>query len=129
MISNEAVAWLAGPHRGTSSNAIFERLTGIPAGADWRFPTHPFDPADFARCLRLLETVPGFAARLGEMQGVSQTWARMVERWDDWAAMFEREAPEWRTACHWSAPDLYAEMRKVIRPLENNPIVIYDRND
>ncbi|GAB7082343.1 hypothetical protein [Megalodesulfovibrio paquesii] len=91
----EAIQWLANGERGLSSNALFTRLTGVDAlGRDkkwWRF--HPLDPADFRRCVLLLETVPGFREKLPLMCDVSPQWAALVAHWEELEALLVDEYP------------------------------------
>lgn len=44
---------------------------------------HPLDPADFDRCLRLLDAVPELRPHLANMAKVSPQWARLVKHWAD----------------------------------------------
>lgn len=74
-----ALAWLAHGERGASSEAIFSRLTGIPVSSRH---SPPYDTGDLTRCRRLLQAVPEFKARLGEMRAVSTQWAVLVDEWD-----------------------------------------------
>lgn len=113
-LSTEAVNWLAHGERGLSSNAIFTRLTGVDACGERGFPFHyPHDPSDLCRCLRLLESVPEFAPRIGEMAGVSSVWTALVAHWVEIVALLENEAPKWRER-EGTAPKTYARMREII---------------
>jgi hypothetical protein len=94
-LSQAAARWLAGGHRGTSSNAIFSHLTGVDATGSWGFDT-PHDPADFRRCRLLLEQVPELAPRLPEMKSVSPAWACLVDQWDTICDTMDAECPDWR---------------------------------
>jgi len=96
VLSEAAKTWLAEGERGVSSETIFSEMTGIPVvGRHGGHP--PCDPSDFRRCHLLLEAVPEFKARLAEMAGVSQVWARLVEKWDEIVASLDAEVPEWRS--------------------------------
>lgn len=95
-IPDSAIEWLRRGERGVSSEAIFSHLTGVPIGARWMHP--PSDPDDLRRCRLLLAQVPEFAARIGEMAGVSDQWARLVARWDELCALMDEEAPGMRGA-------------------------------
>ena len=91
-IPDTAIAWLRNGERGSSSEVIFEHLTGIPIrGWGWKFP--PADPSDLERCRRLLDAVPEFSARLPEMAQVSPQWAALVVNWDELCALMDEEAP------------------------------------
>lgn len=51
------IQWIASGERGASSNTIVQHLTGLQTDVDgWL--THPADPDDLDRCLKLLEAVP-----------------------------------------------------------------------
>lgn len=69
-------AWLNSDDTGTSSKwmaMVF--CNGVsPYG-------HPHDADDFARCMRLLEAVPGYASRLDELRGRSKEWDALLDRW------------------------------------------------
>jgi hypothetical protein len=112
-LSQEAARWLAGGHRGTSSNAIFTHITGIDATGFGGFD-HPHDPADFKRCRLLLEQVPELAPRLQEMKSVSPAWARLVDAWETICATMDTECPDWRGAASRSAPQTYSIIKQAI---------------
>jgi len=95
-IPNAAVAWLRTGERGTSSQTIFEVMTGLPLTDGVFRRAVPFDPADFRRCRLLLEAVPEWRHRLGEMAAVGPRWSALIPRWDELCATMDAEAPEWR---------------------------------
>jgi hypothetical protein len=101
--------WLHGGHRGISSNAIVERLTGLPCmdGWDMRF-SNPSDPADLGRCIRLLIAVPELRPRFEEMRSVSPEWGALVNHWEELAALYYEELPTGR------ARKCYSRMRELI---------------
>lgn len=112
-LSDAERKWLGSGERGGSSEAIFAKLHGgieMPIG-----DSHPLDPADFRRCLLLLETVPAFASRFcdGAMRDVSPEWARLSAAWDELKETFESECPSWRTG-NGKALGTYALMKRVI---------------
>lgn len=112
-LSENAIQWLASGDRGVSSNTIFETITGINTGE--KRQDYPYDPADFRRCLRLLDACPEFKPLLCKMKGVSPVWRALVDRWDDLQKVFEKEAPpNWRNGGIWSAPKTYKLMREII---------------
>lgn len=96
-LDEDAVLWLAWGERGKSSEAIFQRMSGVlaPRG-DTENKSYPRDAADLARCRKLLEAVPEFAPRIGVMADVSLEWSYLVEQWDELASMMDAEAPDWR---------------------------------
>lgn len=115
-LSKEAVAWLAGDHRGLSSNALFACLMNYPEATDPDdADCHPHDPADFARCLRMLEAVPEARARLHRAAKMSPVWDRLIDNWYDLELIFKNEAPNWNAENpRWSAPKTYNLMKRVI---------------
>jgi hypothetical protein len=48
-----------------------------------RGTNYPRDPADFDRCLRLLDRVPEMRPQLHRLKELSPTWAALVDRWDE----------------------------------------------
>lgn len=77
-----AAKWLATGSRGVSSNTMFQTLIGFNA-LKGSHGSHPHDPDDLDRCLKLLEAVPSLKPRIGEMASVSKQWAALVSRWDE----------------------------------------------
>lgn len=113
-LSNEAVRWIAVGERGSSSEAIFLKLTGIkPYNMNGDATAHPYDPDDLRRCRLLLEQVPELAARIGGMGEVSKEWAALVAKWDVLCRTMDDEAPEWRDGGGRS-PDAYALMKECL---------------
>ena len=81
--------WIVGHHVGSSSRAIWAHM--MDAGEpDWGW-SHPHDPADLFRCLRLLDFIPEWKVRLPEMAARSESWAALVGRWDEIVASFDSE--------------------------------------
>lgn len=107
-----AAMWLACGSRGISSNTIFQTLTGIDALLGWE-PSHPHDPDDLDSCLRLLEAVPSFKARMKEMEPVSKQWAALVARWDEIVQCHIDEVGIGWTKAN-SAPRTFALMREIL---------------
>lgn len=105
--------WLATGDRGTSSETIAWRLTGISFIAPRFGCSHPHDPADFYRCLKLLDAVPSFQNRLEELRDLSPVWARLVDAWDEIEAVFLREKND-GSGNQWKAPETYKLMRTAI---------------
>lgn len=74
---------------------------------------HPHDPADFDRCLRLLDAVPEMRPHLAKMAYVSDAWKKLVERWHDIERQHLKEVGlGWTKAL--SAPKTYALMKSVL---------------
>src|SRR5579875_546641 len=84
-----AAEWLLSDDTGLSSMAIVARMLGARHG---HFP-YPHDPSDLGRCLRLLERIPEWRARLGEMTAASPEWAALIGAWDELERLYRREEP------------------------------------
>lgn len=100
-VSDRANAWIVGDDTGASSKALWAVMMGQKTDA-----SHPHDGGDFGRCIRLLESVPEWKARLPEMAVVSPYWAALVQHWDE------------LTARHAQDLQLYARMRQLLDPIE-----------
>lgn len=105
--------WLASGDTGMSSKAIMLWLSAGVKEDRWGAAT-PGDPADLGRCLRLLERIPEWKERIGEMAGAGGYWPTFVRRWDEMADSMEREV-----GIHWEkgkkAPLTYKLMGAVER--------------
>ena len=86
-MSKKILKWLLSDDTGVSSKAIVAKMEGIEVLPD----SHPRDPADLGRCLRLLNLMPQYRPRLGEMREVSQVWANLVDNWDELEALYYEE--------------------------------------
>lgn len=109
MIPPPALAWIVGPDTGLSSRAIWATMAGVRDGPK----DHPLDPADLGRCLRLLDAVPEWHPRIGEMASVSPQWAALVARWGDLrAAMVADVGLRWEKGR--AAPGTYTLMKQIL---------------
>lgn len=102
-------AWLASHDTGISSHTMAAVMyqDGPYRGAPEKW-CHPWDSADFGRCHRFLEAVPGSRDLLPKMAEVSPQWKALVEHWDELTALFQEESPTRR------CPKLYARMKELI---------------
>ena len=100
--------WFYGPDAGNSSLTIFSVLSThhhlLPA--DFR-PYPPSDPSDFGRCLRLLNAVPAWCARLSEVVERHPAWKPLVEHWDELEELWLEESPSGE------CPKLYDRMQEL----------------
>lgn len=80
--------WARNGEFGNSSKAIWGRLSGFGAISS----AHPQDLGDLRRCLLLLERVPEWKGRIGEMAAASDVWGRLAPRWEEIHAIFVEEA-------------------------------------
>lgn len=81
--------WLNQGERGMSAEVIFQNLSGKYIGLN--FPHHPHDPDDFRRCYDLLETIPEWKERIGELHKLSPVWKKLVDNWDKLTLMLEEQ--------------------------------------
>lgn len=72
-----ALIWALGDGVGQSSKCIAQHLMGLkPNGS------YPSDGGDFMRCEGLLDAVPEFRDRIGEMASVNAYWAALAPAWE-----------------------------------------------
>ncbi|MBI9110343.1 hypothetical protein [Maridesulfovibrio ferrireducens] len=109
MIDKNFVEWLASGRRGLSSNTLATRLSGINCCGSWG-SRYPSDPSDFIRCQKLLDVVPGFRERLGEMREESPEWAGLVDSWDVIANLIELDLADTPEVC----PRAYKKMKSIL---------------
>lgn len=76
--------WLLNGEQGLSAKTMLKRLHD---SAMTIREFHPSDPDDFRRCHLLLEAVPQFRQKLGQMRAVSAVWSRLVDSWDELTAL------------------------------------------
>ncbi len=80
--NQKIISWFLTGNVGTSSEAIVAQMTDNKTGRDG-LGDHPHDNSDFGRCYKLLEAVPEFKSRIGEMSPRSPEWAALIARWDE----------------------------------------------
>jgi hypothetical protein len=107
--AERAAQWIVGRDTGSSSKALWAVMMGVKGGKDY-----PLDGGDFGRCYRLLQAVPEWRQRIGEMAAVSQYWKALVAHWDELEAL------------HRDQPDkLYERLKTIRTPLEDaDPLVV-----
>ena len=107
--------WLATGEKGISSEAIAFKMAGVVPGNKRSWPTHPYDPSDFKRCLKLVNFIPEIRSRLDEMRSISREWNAIIEHWKEVEECFMGEVAEWLTDEHSNkrAHKTYILMRKV----------------
>lgn len=79
---DKIIKWFVTGDTGISSIAIVSQMTGSKTKRDG-WPDYQHDNGDFARCYNLLEAVPEFKKRIGEMAQRSPQWAVLVKHWDE----------------------------------------------
>lgn len=88
-VEERAVAWLRDGDVGMSSRAIHDHMLGLKAKEGYSYPS---DPDDLNRCLLLLDLIPEWAPRMGEMAQYGESWAGLAARWGEIAEAFLSEA-------------------------------------
>lgn len=113
-LTEAQIAWLRTGERGTSSLALFERLTGHVICGEHERTAHPLDPRDLRRCLLMLERC-GLADQLHLAADLSEAWGRLVPVWKEITASLEGEVSSWRVPV-WGAAarSTYRLMRQVL---------------
>lgn len=76
---HKIIEFLADDHTGVSSETM---AFWLGFGVKKRRHDHPYDPADFNRCLVLLNRAPELRAELHKMAQLSAEWASLVLQWD-----------------------------------------------
>lgn len=113
-VTHRHMEWRNGPDTGTSSIAIWNHMLGFPAGT-WGW-SHPLDPDDLKRCVRLLDEFPEWKERMPEMAHRSRYWAALVEVWDEIVELLAEECPGRRGR----APKCYAKMREALESVRRD---------
>jgi hypothetical protein len=103
-IEKRALAWAIGRDTGSSSKAIMAVMTGNKPESRHDYPS---DGSDLGRCLRLLDLIPEWKPRMGEMRAISPQWAALVDHWDELSAKHAAKHPR-----------LYERMRDILRAIE-----------
>jgi hypothetical protein len=111
MFSEKLIQWFKFGDRGASSNTIVEVIEGLPAGmlTSNSGRSHPHDPADFIRCVKLIEEVPEYKEKLRLVRRVSPTWSALIDNWEELELLLEAELPTKR------CPLLLNRMQEIIR--------------
>lgn len=106
-----AMAWKTRGECGMSSIAIWEHMVfGRTVDADARFP---LDPDDFRRCRLLLEAVPEWRPRMGQMARYGKEWAALAGAWEELDALFTEEVTDRTGRKVQMAPRMYARMQEL----------------
>lgn len=103
-VADRALRWKNGHDTGMSSMFLWAVLMGRTMGR----VHYPHDPSDFGRCHRLLELIPEWRPRLGEVGAKSPEWGALVGAWDELTALYLEELP------NGIASKLYARMKALL---------------
>jgi len=115
MAASELIKWLNSDDTGVSSKAIVAYMEGIEPG---RFGyDYPHDPSDLGRCLRLLDIMPEYKARLKHMKHLSPVWRNLIQNWNEISALYYEEYPTGR------APKCYDRMKALIEAGRNEQVI------
>lgn len=89
-IHEKAMHWIACGEHGMSSKTMWNCLMG-----NKKYDvSHPYDPDDFKRCYKLLQTVPEWKSQLHRLKPLSRQWSNLVDNWDKLTEMFEKNIAE-----------------------------------
>lgn len=110
---SKAMHWLINGETGLSSECMMATiLNGGPISGNYKARFHPLDPADFERCIKLLEAVPELRENLIVMKDVSLKWATLIDHWDELENLYNQERNQR------SAPKLYERMKELFQQVE-----------
>lgn len=108
-LDDRARRWIVDGRVGMSSKAIWAHMTGTLSEC----MSAPSDPDDLNRCLLLLDLIPEWTARMGEMAAHGNEWQALSPIWTDLASTFIAEAGlDWCKGK--SAPKTYQMMKSAI---------------
>lgn len=106
-MKDKILEWFATGRVGASSKAMASAVADLPHDK-----SHPYDPADLNRCLLLLEAVPEIRNSMDKVAAISDTWGKLVARWDEVEQCFLDEVGlNWCKAR--SAPATYELMKQI----------------
>lgn len=105
-------AWLNSDSTGASSlymASVLAPLAGLRETVAAGGPiNYPHDPADFGRCLTLLDAVPELRSHLSALaNGHGPAWAGLIAVWAELEALYREEYPSGK------APKLFQRMRAI----------------
>lgn len=88
-IESRAFDWMTSLDTGASSKAMamFFMRGKIDSSLPW-------DAADFGRCYRLIKRIPEWKSRFPEMAAQNKAWSRLLSRWDELSAAYEKFCDE-----------------------------------
>jgi hypothetical protein len=90
-MKDKVIEWLFNGRVGLSSKSMASAICDIKLN---KFPSHPSDPSDFYRCLKLLEAVPEARNHFSKISKLSLTWKLYIERWDEIESLYNEEVLE-----------------------------------
>jgi len=116
----KVLAWFIGGETGISSEAMAAAVTDHEPNEKWSgLGNYPSDPDDLNRCLMFLDAVPEARAHLHKVALLSDTWALLIENWEELERTFLEEAGYWSKVR--SAPKTYDLMKRLIEQSQRIP--------
>jgi len=106
-MKDKVLNWFATGRVGASSKVMALAAIEMPHDR-----SHPYDPDDLNRCLLLLEAVPEIREHFNNVAAISDTWAKLIGRWDEVEQCFLDEVGRNWCKAH-SAPKTYDLMKSV----------------
>ena len=97
---------------GNSSMQMAMTYLGREWKPDWASTHYPHDPADFRRCLLLIEREPMVESSLSILANKFSGWRNVVEIWDELEASLKKEIGDDLPTLGWSAPATYRKMEQ-----------------
>ena len=111
-MEKKIIEWLVNGDTGISSELMAATACGIDR-KKWG-PRTPSDPSDFNRCLKLLKAVPEVKNHMPEIANLSETWAALIERWDEVEKCFLEEVGlDWEKSRTKAARKTYELMKEI----------------
>ena len=104
----KAMWWIANGFVGLSSKTMWNFFMG---NKDFII-NHPYDPDDFSRCYKLLETVPEWKSRVSELSVLSKEWKNLSKNWEKLTEMYEQNNREAWT--NYKEIGMYELMQKLL---------------
>jgi len=77
-MKDKILNWIGTGEVGLSSKAMALAVVDMPNDG-----SHPHDPDDLQRCLLLLDRVPEIRGYMHKVAAISDTWAKLVDQWDE----------------------------------------------
>jgi hypothetical protein len=84
-ITAKAMFWLNNGEHGMSSKTMWNCFMNIQKFTVY----HPYDPDDFSRCYKLLETVPEWKIEIKRLKSLSKEWSNLVDNWTKLTELYE----------------------------------------